>query len=246
MGFERMDGDVEGVSEGYYVIESVKSGQALDVGGGSKNNGAEIIQWPKHGEDNQTFKLVAAGGGYFKVQAKHSGLYWDIEGGSTNHGAKLIQYSHHGGGNQQFAFEPGKRSISNQGKAFRAPFGCRRGSTNGGAKILQWPWHGGPNQRWMLRSQQAAGFDPSRQMVISLRSHHGRFMCAESNGQIVCNREHAKEWETFTCIPMGSGKVALRSHHGKYLCAESNGRAVCNRSQAQGWETHTVVQRGGK
>ena len=88
--------------------------------------------------------------------------------------------------------------------------------------------------------------DLSKRCKISLRSHHGRFMCAESNGQITCNREKALGWETFTCVPMGNGKVALQSCHGKFLCAESSGRAVCDRSQAQGWEIHTVVQQGGK
>ncbi|PSN31543.1 hypothetical protein C0J52_20922 [Blattella germanica] len=33
-------------------------GQALDVRGGSKEAGAEVIVWPKHGQDNQKFRVV--------------------------------------------------------------------------------------------------------------------------------------------------------------------------------------------
>lgn len=92
----------------------------------------------------------------------------------------------------------------------------------------------------------ARQFDPTRKCTITLKSHHGRFMCAEPSGHITCNRGHALEWETFTCIPMGNGKVALQSHHGMYLCAEHTGAAICNRPWTQAWEIHTVAQQGNK
>jgi hypothetical protein len=43
---------------------------------------------------------------------------------------------------------------------------------------------------------------------------------AESNGDVVCNRDIAKEWEFFLVeSPFGSTIVALKSWHNKYLSA---------------------------
>ncbi|MBK8972122.1 MAG: RICIN domain-containing protein [Hahellaceae bacterium] len=83
-----------------YIIKARHSGKCLDVAGGSKSNGAEIIQWSCHKGDNQRFRVYDAGGGYWQIQAKHSGMCLDVWGASTASGAQVRQGNCHSGNNQ--------------------------------------------------------------------------------------------------------------------------------------------------
>ena len=82
------------------------SGKCLDVSGGSRSNGADVIQWNCHGGDNQLWRLVPAAGGYFRIIAKHSGKCLDVSGGSRSNGADVIQWNCHGGDNQRWKLQP--------------------------------------------------------------------------------------------------------------------------------------------
>ena len=64
---------------------------------------------------------------------------------------------------------------------------------------------------------------------VALKSHHGKWLCAESNGNAVCNRGAAQAWEMHTLEVNGNGKVGLKSCHGKYLSAQSNHTLQWNR-----------------
>jgi hypothetical protein len=54
---------------------------------------------------------------------------------------------------------------------------------------------------------------------VHLKSHHGRFLCAEPSGKVVADRSDCKEWETWT-MRTTNGRATFQSAHGKYLCAE--------------------------
>ena len=84
-------------------------------------------------------------------------------------------------------------------------------------------------------------YDPNKKCKISLVGFHGKYVCGESNGKAVCNRDWCREWEKFISTPLGNNKVSIKSHHGKFLCAESNGVANCNRDWCKEWETHQVI-----
>ena len=64
---------------------------------------------------------------------------------------------------------------------------------------------------------------------VALKSHHGKWLCAESNGNAVCNRSSAQAWEIHTLEVAGNGKVGLKSCHGKYRSAQSNHTLQWNR-----------------
>jgi len=76
---------------------------------------------------------------------------------------------------------------------------------------------------------------------IALFSHHNKYVCAESNGDAVANRDAPLAWEHFQVEDKG-GYIHLKSCHGKYLCAEPNGRVVCDRERADIWERWTVTR----
>lgn len=91
-----------------------------------------------------------------------------------------------------------------------------------------------------------------------------RFLCAEQNGMLVCNRQQALQWETFVvekASPLDKkpysntqeqryfslGQVVnfgdlihLRSYHGNYIVGDDKGRALCDRSTALFWETFKI------
>ena len=39
---------------------------------------------------------------------------------------------------------------------------------------------------------------------FALRSAHGKYLCCESNGQLIANRDSAGDWETFERHPAGT------------------------------------------
>jgi len=82
---------------------------------------------------------------------------------------------------------------------------------------------------------------------IHLKTHHGKYLCAENNHTVIANRDNAAEWETWTLHHMGDNRVALQSYHGKYLCAETNHTVIANRDRPAEWETwHLHVVEPGR
>ena len=57
---------------------------------------------------------------------------------------------------------------------------------------------------------------------IALKSYHGKYVVAESDGAANANRAERDSWEIFTVEEVSFGRIALRSHHGKYLVAEDS------------------------
>ena len=79
---------------GYYTISAVHSDKYLDISEGSKNDGAEVIQWNYHGGNNQQWKIQDAGNGYFNIISRCNGLYLTIDGTSVKtckENASLVQ-----------------------------------------------------------------------------------------------------------------------------------------------------------
>src|SRR5688572_10630588 len=78
------------------------SGRVLDVEGGSRDNGAPLVQWGYHGGGHRLFWLEPLDDGFYRLVAQHSGKVLDVEGGSTENGTRIIQWDLHGGANQRF------------------------------------------------------------------------------------------------------------------------------------------------
>ncbi|MEO1258823.1 MAG: LamG-like jellyroll fold domain-containing protein [Bacteroidota bacterium] len=78
--------------------------------------------------------------------------------------------------------------------------------------------------------------------VFGFKSHHGKYMSAQPDGTIECNRDWLRGWEKFTVEETADGKFGLKSHHRKYLSAQPDGTLQCNRSWLRGWEKFTIEQ----
>ena len=80
---------------------------------------------------------------------------------------------------------------------------------------------------------------------VAFKSHHGKYIVAESNGAANANRDQRNDLETFTVEEVGCGFVALKSFYGKYLVAEDymTGYEVnANREQCREWEIFKVLK----
>lgn len=76
---------------------------------------------------------------------------------------------------------------------------------------------------------------------ITLLSAHGKYVVAESDGNMNANRNVVGPWERFTLIVNTDGTVSFLSAHGKYAVAESNGAMNANRNQIGPWEKFTRI-----
>lgn len=91
---------------------------------------------------------------------------------------------------------------------------------------------------------------PTLPSLLTLRSAHGRYLCAEEGGggAVVADREQAGPWETFEVVGgVAPNTIALRCHDGvHYLCAEDGGGGVlvANRTAVGPWESWTVERHG--
>jgi hypothetical protein len=78
--------------------------------------------------------------------------------------------------------------------------------------------------------------------TITLKGSNGLYASSE-NGTVPmrCNRSSAADWEKFTVVDAGGGKVALRSM-GKYVSSENGTKAItCSRTAIGDWEKFELV-----
>lgn len=78
------------------TIKSSLSELVIDVQGGV-NNGAKLIMWPRHGNDNQTWVVDGQ-----QIKLKNHNLCFDSPGGKKEQGTQIIAWNKHGGPNQQW------------------------------------------------------------------------------------------------------------------------------------------------
>ncbi len=135
-----------------YVLKCVNSGKALDVSWGSKDNGANVLQYSYCGYTNQKWYLENLGNGYYKIICVNSGKCLEVSGGSTSDGANVQQWDYFGGEHQQWKIESvnGNYRIINRksGKALDVSGRSRDDNAN----VLIWRYTGGTNQLWTIQA----------------------------------------------------------------------------------------------
>lgn len=71
------------IDGGFYRIENLKSGCAMDVNGASKAPGAKLLQYTAGSGENQKFMLVAKENGAYKIYSKNSMLPFEASAGDV-------------------------------------------------------------------------------------------------------------------------------------------------------------------
>ena len=96
---------VKYTNEGYYEIESVRSGKVLDVKNGGKKNGTNIWQYEHNGTDSQKWIIKKNSDDTYSIISKLNDLYVDVLRGRAQDGQNIQVYSGNGTLSQKFFFE---------------------------------------------------------------------------------------------------------------------------------------------
>ncbi len=89
-----------------YVIESFTTSRVLDVYNFSKDNGASIIFWDRHDQNNQIFHCEPAGDGFYLLRNILSNKFIEIRNSEQGDDAVAQQWEYTGAHNQQFKMVP--------------------------------------------------------------------------------------------------------------------------------------------
>ncbi|MFF5229407.1 RICIN domain-containing protein [Dactylosporangium sp. NPDC000521] len=90
-----------GGSRDVFAFVNTKDNRCLDVNGGSKDNGAQILQWDCHGGPNQQWRLQRDGDG-FRFVSMNSGRCIGVDSGSPAPGAAVRQWDCDNSANQRW------------------------------------------------------------------------------------------------------------------------------------------------
>ena len=154
--------------DGFYTVNPVHSGLALDVEGASIVPRAGVVQWAaREGAANQRWAIVDEGDGSYTLVSKLSGRVLDVEYADARSGARIQTYFATGGANQRFVFEsipasvePSGRTVADGVYSIRSsqnPLlsfdigGCSKGQ---GVALSLYPWHDGLNQRFAVKLEE--------------------------------------------------------------------------------------------
>ncbi|KAA2257914.1 RICIN domain-containing protein [Solihabitans fulvus] len=124
--------------------------QVANVAGASKENGAQVIQWPLSQAANERWEPESTLDGYYRFKSVNSGLCLNVRGGGSQDGAPVIQYTCGGSANELWRFVQkgiGYQVVSkSSGKCLNV-----RGGVGQGRELIQYTCVGGgaPNDVWL-------------------------------------------------------------------------------------------------
>ena len=144
----------------YHARTAAPAERCLDVSGGSRDDGAAVIQYRCNGGENQRFTAPSENT-TGELRPRHaSGKCLDVSGANRGDGAKVILYACNGGANQRFTrTRSGELRAQHSGKCLDVS----GASQSDGAAIIQYRCNGGANQRFRftdrgeLRPAHSAG-----------------------------------------------------------------------------------------
>lgn len=135
-----------------YVIKSVNSGKALDVSWGSKDNGANVLQYTYHGYQNQKWYLEKQSNGYYVIKCANSGKVLDVAWGSKDDGANVQQCEYYGNACQQWELRKVGNNYAIINRSSGKALDVSGRSTADNANVLQWRYTGANNQLWSIQA----------------------------------------------------------------------------------------------
>ncbi|OSH00790.1 autotransporter adhesin [Bifidobacterium adolescentis] len=141
------------LEDGTYVVSTaLKDGMLLDVAGGSKKDGGNVLIYTATGGANQKWRVSHDSKGYVTLSNVNSGKVLDVAGGSARNGANALQYSSNGGRNQKWvAVRSGSsyRLVSAMSQSL--VLDVAGWSTKNGTNVDVWTSNGGANQQWKFK-----------------------------------------------------------------------------------------------
>lgn len=197
------------VPEGMYVIQSCSgSNQVLDVYGGGKDNGVNVISWVDNNGNGQKWQFVKAGNGIYKIVSVVSGKCLEVAGQDSNT---------NGGNVQQWDYEDGwsnklwKLWLTKDNKlvflntaSYRA-LNITGGTATNGANVTVQDRNRSANQSWTLK-RTSKQIDPNEEC----RSMENEIWTA------YCNYRRSKGFS----IPVRDSYMEALAHQSAQHCAD--------------------------
>jgi hypothetical protein len=83
----------------------------------------------------------------------------------------------------------------------------------------------------------------TQETKVKIMTFHETYVTADldKGGQLFGNRKDVKEWEKFTIVDLGEGKVAIKASNNKYVTVNNEGKLFARALVAQEHETFTKV-----
>ncbi|MFJ5955271.1 beta-galactosidase [Paenarthrobacter sp. NPDC092416] len=133
------------------TASNLNSSDVLDVYGRQTHDGAQVIQWPSSGTDNQKWIFSVQEDGWATIASYNSGKLLDLQNGATADGTRVVQWAASGSPSQQWRIETapdGRVTIRN--RASNTLLTVAGDSTSDGAEIIIRADNGHASQRWAL------------------------------------------------------------------------------------------------
>lgn len=144
--------EVGPIWDGVYKISSgINGAYAIDVRGGSRANGANVLLWRSHGGDNQRWRFEHLGGGEYRIVNVKSGKSLDVARASLKNSANVSQWTWNGGGNQRWRLvrhADGTFTIVRSGTSLAID--AKGGKAANGTNVHQYARLDNGAQRWNL------------------------------------------------------------------------------------------------
>ncbi|HST83749.1 MAG TPA: pectinesterase family protein [Kineosporiaceae bacterium] len=133
-----------------YQLAVAKSGQCLDVAGGSTGNGGLLQQWGcSGGAAWQQFKVVSAGSGQFTLVNVKSAKCVDVPAASAASGVQINQWTCSGNANQRWTFTAsGSGTYQVKSVSSGLCLSDKGASTASGSAIIQESCTANSNKQW--------------------------------------------------------------------------------------------------
>lgn len=154
------------VPEGMYVIQSCSgNNQVLDVYGGGKDNGVNVISWVDNNGNGQKWQFVRTGNGIYKIISVVSGKCLEVAGQDSNtNGGNVQQWDYENGWSNKlwklWLTKDNKLVFLNTA-SYRA-LNITGGTASNGANVTVQDRNRSANQSWTLR-RTSKQIDPNEE-----------------------------------------------------------------------------------
>jgi len=159
----------------FYTIMDQNSELNLAVSGGSRANGAKLIQWPAEGNDAQVF-LLQGGEDDFRILTLTTLQALSVCDGSTEPGALIVQWSPNSSANQRFLLRTADNYLVITSRPTGLVLAIADGSVTEGTNVIQWEFNGKPDQMFSMEDA-GAGF-------VRFRNKKSNMLLAIAGGSV--------------------------------------------------------------
>ena len=208
------------VPEGMYVIQSCSgSNQVLDVYGGGKDNGVNVISWVDNNGNGQKWQFVRTGNGIYKIVSVNSGKCLEVAGQDSNtNGGNVQQWDYEAGWSNKlwklWLTKDNKLVFLNTA-SYRA-LNITGGTATNGANVTVQDRNRSANQSWTLK-RTSKQIDPNEECNrISVETWNAVREYRQKNGLYVPGGndtfcDNAASYSSSHCA--AAGKMAHDYYH---------------------------------